>query len=132
MRWRGWIFVVLLVAACGRKTEQPVFAPIVAGVWQLKMMQSFPPGSAPDFIGKHRARAWWRATYEGPGSMRVELYELAAAAAGLDLAQRWRPVADTVVWYTARYFVVVKWQSPDRSAVAAFIRALQMKFAEEK
>jgi len=118
--------------ACGRKASPPVFPPTVADVWHLKITQSFPPDSAPEFIGKQNARTWWRASYEGPGSMTVELYELAAPAAGLDLVQRWRPVADTVVWYTPRYFVVVKWQSPDRSAVAAFIHALQKQFAEER
>ena len=98
----------------------------------MKTMQSFPVGSAPEFMGEHAARAWWRASYAGPGSATAELYELAAPAAGLDLVQRWRPVADTVVWYTPRYFVVVKWQSPDRGAVGALIRALQKQFAEEK
>jgi len=132
MKRRVWILSVLLVTACERKAPPPVFAPTVADTWHLRMTQSFPPGSAPEFIGKQRVRAWWRASYEGPGSMTVELYELAAPAAGLDLVQRWRPVADTVVWYTPRYFVVVKWQGPDRSAVGAFIRALQKQFAEEK
>jgi hypothetical protein len=131
MKWRSWIFGVLFLIACGRKAPQPVFAPTVADTWRLRMTQNFPPGSAPEFIGKQRVRTWWRASYEGPGSMTVELYELAAPASGLDLVQRWRPVADTVVWYTPRYFVVVKWQSPDRSAAGAFIRALQKQFAEE-
>jgi hypothetical protein len=132
MRRRNWIIGVLLLIACGRKAPPPVFTSTVAGTWQLRMTQSLPPGSAPEFIGKQGARAWWRASYEGPGSITVELYELAAPAAGLDVVQRWRPVADTVVWYTPRYFVVVKWQSPDRSAVAAFIRILQKQFGEEK
>jgi len=132
MRRRGWILSVLFVTACGRKASPPVFAPTVADVWQLRMTQNFPAGSAPEPIGKYGAREWWRASYQGPGAMTAELYELAAPAAGLDLVQRWRPLADTVVWYTPRYFVVVKWQSTDRSAVAAFIRALQKQFADEK
>jgi hypothetical protein len=132
MRRRRWVFNILLLISCGRKASPPVFAPTVAGTWRLKTTQSFPPGSAPEFIGKRGARAWWRASYEGPGSMTAELYELAAPAAGLELVQQWRPAADTVVWYTPRFFVVVKWQSPDRSAVGAFIRALQKQFAEEK
>jgi hypothetical protein len=47
---------------------------------------------------------------------------------GFEMVQRWRPVADTVVWYTPRYFVVVKWLSPDRAAVSALIRDLQKGF----
>jgi hypothetical protein len=132
MKRHGPIFGLLLLAACGRTPAAPKFAATLADVWQLKMTQSFPPGSAPESIGKYGTRAWWRASYQGPGSMTAELYELEAPAAGLDLVQRWRPAADTVVWYTPRYFVVVKWQSQDRNGVAAFIRALQKQLAEEK
>ncbi len=132
MKRRGWILGVLVLTACGRKAVTPEFAPTVAGAWQLKTMQSFPAGSAAEPMSRYGARGWWRASYAGPGSATVELYELAAPAAGLDLVQRWRPVADTVVWYTPRYFVVVKWQSPDRGAVGVLIRALQKQFAEEK
>ena len=132
MRRRSWIFGVQFLAACGRKAPPPVFTPTVADTWRLRTTQSCTPDSAPEFIRKQNARTWWRASYEGPGSMTVELYELATPAAGLELVQRWRPVADTVVCYTPRYFVVVEWQSPDRSAVAAFIRALEKQFGEEK
>jgi len=48
------------------------------------------------------------------------------------MVQDWRPVADTVVWYTPRYFIVVKWSNSDRNAVSAFVRGLEKQFAEEK
>jgi hypothetical protein len=48
-----------------RKAPPPVFAPTVADTWHLRMTQTFPPGSAPEFIGKQGVRAWWRAS---PGS----------------------------------------------------------------
>ena len=59
MKWRSWIFSVLLLAACQRKAPLPVFAPTVADTWHLRMTQTFPPGSAPEFIGKQRVRTWW-------------------------------------------------------------------------
>ena len=48
------------------------------------------------------------------------------------MVQDSRPMADTVVWYTPRYFIVVKWRSSDRNAVGAFVRAMEKQFAEDK
>ena len=41
------------------------------------------------------------------------------------MVQKWRPQANTVVFYTERYFVVVKYDVPDRAPVNALITALQ-------
>ena len=132
MERRLWIAVAVLLGACTQKTQPPAFPPTVASAWQLKGSQSFPATSAPELIRKIGTRGWWRATYEGPGSATVELYELTSSAGGLQMVQEWRPVADTVVWYTRHYFVAVKWSSSDRSAVSAFVRAIEKQFAEEK
>jgi hypothetical protein len=43
----------------------------------------------------------------------------------VDLAQRWRPSADTVFFSRGAYFVVVKWQAADRSALQAFVRNVE-------
>ena len=130
MERRLSLAVALLLAACTPITQPPVFPPTVAGAWQLKGSQSFPAATAPELIRKIGTRGWWSATYEGPGSATVELYELTSSAGGLQMVQEWRPVADTVVWYTSRYFVAAKWRSSDRSAVSAFVRAIQKQFAE--
>jgi hypothetical protein len=53
------------------------------------------------------------------------LYELSSPGVGLDLAQRWRPSADTVFFYRDQYFVVVKWQQADRGALQEFVRELE-------
>lgn len=132
MERRYPIAVAFLLCACAAKTQPPLFPPTVAGAWQLKGSQSFPAASAPELTRKIGTRGWWSATYKGPGSATVELYELTSSAGGLQMVQDWRPVADTVVWYTPRYFVVIKWHSADRSAISAFVRAIQKQFAEEK
>jgi len=132
MKRRLWFAVVILLAACTAKTQPPVFPPIVAGAWQLKGSQNFPASSAPELIRKIGTRGWWSAAYEGPGSATVELYELTSPPCGLQMVQEWRPVADTVVWYTPQYFIVVKWRNSERSAVSAFIRAMQKQFAEDR
>jgi hypothetical protein len=132
MERRLWIAVVMLLTACTAKTQPPVFPPNVAGGWQLKGSQSFPAVSALELVRKIGTRGWWSAMYEGPGSATVELFELTSSAGGLQVVQEWRPVADAVVWYTPRYFIVVKWRSSDRSAVSAFVRAIEKQFAEDR
>jgi hypothetical protein len=126
---RQLILGLLMLVACGRAKPAPVFPPALGG-WQLKSAQSFPAGTAPETVRKTGTRGWWSADYEGPGAATVELYELTSAEGGLDLVQRWRPAADTVVWYTQRYFVVVRWRGADRAAVGALVRGLQKQFAD--
>ena len=132
MQRRRWIAAALCLAACAQKNPPPVFPPAVAGAWQFKGSQNYPAASAPELIRKIGTRGWWHASYEGPGSATVEVYELTSSAGGLQMVQDWRPVADTVVWYTPRYFIVVKWSNSDRNAVSAFVRGLEKQFAEEK
>jgi hypothetical protein len=121
-----------LLAACARKALVPDFPPTVAGGWHLKSTQSLPAATAPEFQRKIGTRGWWKALYEGPGSATVDLYELTSSAGGLEMVQKWRAAADTVVWYTPHYFVVVRWHGADRPMVSALIRALEKQFAEEK
>ena len=132
MRCWNCIIVVLLLGACKQGAAPPVFPASVADAWRLKSSQSFAAGSAPELVRKIGTRGWWRTVYEGPGTATVELYELTATPGGLEMVQRWRPAADTVVWYTTRYFVVVKWQSADRAAVGALVRSIEKQFQEQK
>jgi hypothetical protein len=132
MKRRHWIFVALALSGCTRNLPAPVFSPVVAGVWKLKASRTLAADSAPELVRKMGMRGAWSATYEGPGSVTVELYELAAPGVGLEIMQNWRPVPDTVVWYTPHYFVVARWQSADREAVKALVRSIQKQFAEPK
>ncbi|HUJ21619.1 MAG TPA: hypothetical protein VLX58_08875 [Bryobacteraceae bacterium] len=132
MNRRNWILTAPLLHACARRARSPVFPPTVAGVWQLKSSQRLAAETAPDLVRAMGTRGWWRAAYEGAGSATVELYELTSSAGGLEIVQKWRPVANAVVWYTPGYFVVVRWNSDNRSAVTAFIHAIQKEFAGER
>lgn len=123
---RGYpLAVVLLFAACARTRAAPAFRPLVAGVWQLKGVQSFDSSRAPEMMRKIGTQGWWRAASEGPGSATVEMYALPAPPARLEMVQQWRPVANTVVWYTPRYFLVVRSKSAERDAVRSMIRELE-------
>jgi hypothetical protein len=130
MQRRQWILAVLALSGCTQNRPAPVFSPVVADVWKLKTSQTLPADNAPELVRKTGTRGGWSATYEGPGSATVELYELTAPAAGLEMVQQWTPVPNAVVWYTPRYFVVTRWQRTDRDAVKALIRGMQKQFAE--
>jgi hypothetical protein len=131
MKRRVWILSVLLVTACERKAPPPVFAPTVADTWHLRMTQTFRRGRHRNSSASRGVRAWWRASCEGPGSMNVELYELAAPPPGsiwCNDGGRW-PTQWSGIHALFRCREVAE---SDRSAVGAFIRALQKQFAEER
>ena len=82
---------------------------------------------APDPVPRTSVERVEIATYEGPGKLEARAYELTSKEVGLDLAQRWRPSADTVFFWTGDYFVVVKWQEADRTALQEFTRAIEQR-----
>jgi len=132
MARRDWVFAVLLLAGCTQHTAAPIFPATVAGGWRLKTFKEQPPNSAPEPLRQTGTRRWWTAVYEGRGSATIEMYELTSSAGALDMVQKWRPAANTVVWYTPRYFIVAEWSSSDRAAVTSLIRTLQRQFEETR
>jgi hypothetical protein len=59
--------------------------------------------------------------------LEARVYLLDSAEVGAALGTRWRPSADTVFFNHGAYFVVIKWQSPDRKALQEFVAELQKK-----
>jgi len=128
MTRRKWIWLTLAAGGCGHR-DPPVelFPETVAGVWRRTALRDTPVSEAPDPVPRTAVARLETADYEGPGKLEARAYELDSAAVGLDLAQRWRPSADTVFFNRGRYFIVVKWDSAERSALRAFIQDLEKK-----
>ena len=110
--------VLALIAACGGppKSERPVLPPTVAEVWRLKDSRETP------MQGRGRIV---EGTYEGPGTIRVQVHDLPSSGMALDVAQKWRQLPDTVSFYHDHYFVVVRWENSDRDALKRFVRELE-------
>jgi hypothetical protein len=126
MTRRKWVCLLAVMAGCSApKPKPPAFPPDTPGGWLLQISKTLPVESAPELVRKIGTRGYWSATYKGPGSATVDAYELTSSPGGLEIVQRWRPQANTLVFYTPRYFVTVKWQSEDRSAVQALVRTLE-------
>jgi hypothetical protein len=122
-------FAVLLVAfaACQKPAALPprLFPETAAGGWRRTAMREVPVSEAPDPVPRTSVDRLAAASYAGPGKLEARVYALTSPEVGLDLAQRWRPSADTVFFYRGRYFVVVKWQSAERNSLEAFVHQLE-------
>jgi hypothetical protein len=118
------------LAACGGRSGPTVepFPETLAG-WTRKDRREVPVSEAPDPVPRTSVRRVEIATYEGPGKLEARAYELTSKEVGVDLAQRWRPSADTVFFWTGEYFIVVKWQEAERNALQAFTRAIEQRLS---
>jgi hypothetical protein len=131
MTRRNWMWLALALAACGKKAEfPPDLFPETVGGWRRTATGD--AAGSPDPVPRTAVEQTRTATYEGPGHVEARVYQLTSASEGLDLAQRWRPSADTVFFNQGVYFVVVKWQSADRKALQDFVRVLEAKLTPPK
>src|SRR5947207_6406443 len=113
--------LTLAMAACGGRREPAadVFPEILAG-WRRMSMRAAAVADAPDPVPQASVVRVTVAAYEGPGKVEARAYELTRSEVGLDIAQRWRPSADTVFFWVRRWFVVIRWEQADRKALREF------------
>jgi hypothetical protein len=123
------LFIAGLLAACRSAAPLPpdLFPQNAAGGWTRTSMREASVSESPDPVPRSAVDRFAVATYQGPGKLEARVYALASPTVGVELAQRWRPSADTVFFYRGKYFVVVKWQSADRKALENFVRELEGK-----
>jgi len=124
------IFAAVL-AACGKPATIPpdLFAKEAPGGWRLTQVRDLPPSESPDPVPRNSIDRLVSATYEGPGKLDARVYALSAPAIAFDLAQRWRPSADTVFFNRGPFFAVIKWQSADRQLLKEFVADLEKRLA---
>jgi hypothetical protein len=109
-----------------------VFPETVAGEWHRVELRDLPVAESPDPIPRSAVKRAQAAVYDGPGKVMARAYELTTQEIGLDLAQRWRPSADTVFFWARRYFLVVKWDQADRKALQQFTGALEKRLNQPR
>jgi hypothetical protein len=127
MTRRSWIAFSAALAACGKpKAPMDVF-PETVGPWKRTALRDLPVSESPDPVPRTSISRGQVADYEGAGKLQARVYELSTPEAGLDVAQRWRPSADTVFFWAHRYFVVVKWEEAERKALQQFTQTLEKR-----
>jgi len=102
----------------------------MAGGWKRTGLRAIAASDAPDPVPRTSIETIQVASYEGPGKLEARAYQLDSPGVALDLAQRWRPSADTVFFYRDEYFIVIKWQEADRQALKEFDRELQTRLGK--
>jgi hypothetical protein len=93
-------------------------------------MRAASVADAPDPVPQASVVRVTVAGYEGAGKLEARAYELTRSEVGLDIAQRWRPSADTVFFWARRWFVVIRWEQADRKALREFTTALEKRLRE--
>ena len=120
----------LALGACGEKAELPrdLFPQSVGGVWNLVEARDLGSSETPDPVPRNSIERIRTATYKaGEAEIQARVYLLSSADVGAALGTRWRPSADTVFFNHGPYFVVVKWQAAERTAVQEFVAELQRR-----
>lgn len=125
------VALMAVLAACRPAAPLPaeLFPREADGGWARTSFRELPVSDSPDPVPRTAVERFALATYKGPGKLEARVYQLSSPAVGVELAQRWRPSADTVFFYRGRYFVVVKWESADRKALESFVRELERRLA---
>lgn len=128
-RLRTVLVLLAALSACQKTEPLPpgLFPETAASVWRRTAVGELPVSEAPDPVPRTSVERLAAASYEGPGKIEARVYALSSPGVGVDLAQRWRPSADTVFFNRGRYFVVVKWQAAERKALEAFVRELEQR-----
>jgi len=119
------------LAACRPKVELPpnLFPESAAGGWRRTSLGEMPVEESPDPVPRTAVERLVAAAYDGPGKLDARVYALTSAAEAGELAERWRPSADTLFFARGRLFVVVKWQSADRKLLREFVAELERHIA---
>ncbi|MGA2144924.1 MAG: hypothetical protein ABSH49_08175 [Bryobacteraceae bacterium] len=137
MKRRSWLAAAGFVAAsagiaCRKPASVPpnIFPENASGGWRRTDRRRLSISEAPDPVPRNEIDSLLVASYEGPGKLEARLYVLGSGVVGLELSQRWKPSADTVFFSRGPYFVVVKWQSADRTALHAFVREVEKSLAD--
>src|SRR6188474_1664092 len=96
MKRRAAVALLLGCAACARREPTiEVFPETIAG-WKRTSLREMLPAEATDPVPKESDRRVTSAAYEGAGKLEARAYELTRQEIGLDIAQRWRPIPNTV------------------------------------
>ena len=91
-------------------------------------MAAFDPAQSPEPVLSVKPKGAWIATYRGGEGQRAEARVRiwpVPGTLGLDLVQRWRPQANTVVFYSSAYFAAVDWSGADRAQAGVLVQAIQ-------
>lgn len=116
---------VLTLLRCSRAgVEQPELPRSISPGWRLLRVESMDISTSPRQVREARPENAWIATYSGDSIAHVRIWAIPRPL-GLELVQRWRAEANTVVFYSQHYFAAIDWKEPDAQKASALVRAVE-------
>lgn len=127
MTRRHIFFACLLLAACGRPSPVPpeTLLPPALASWNREELSAVPPSAAPAEVRALGLERAYRASYRGAGAVQVTFYSMSSQTAAFELAQKWPPAPDSVVFHQDSHFVALHWRDSPRAGLQAFVTALR-------
>jgi hypothetical protein len=122
-----WLILAALalpLLSCGGSSPDTPLFPASAGAWKLKQSRDLAAVNIPEPLRRLGVRRAGEAEYEGPGVIKVEVYEFTSSAAPFVAEQTWKPAANTVAVHHESRFNVIHWDNADKAALSAFVREM--------
>jgi hypothetical protein len=116
LRWFGLCVASLLFVACSTPSKplEDVVPANLAG-WTRTQIAPLDTASAPELVRQQGLKRAVFATYTGPASVTVRVYEMNVPTSAFELIQKWRQ-QDGLAAYQGPYFLVANPESGPQAA----------------
>ena len=123
LRWLGLCVVSLFFLACSTPSKplEEVLPANLAG-WTRSQIAPLDAASAPELIRQQGLKRAVSATYTGPASVTIRVYEMNVSTSAFELIQKWRQ-QDGLAAYQGPFFLVANPESgPQASTLIEALR----------
>lgn len=100
----------------------------VHGGWKLQSKSETPVEQSPGFVKSLGLRKSWNVVYDGPTTIRIEAYEMAAPASAFQAVQLWRRDGKRAPLNKHSYFLLIGQDQPNQNSLSEFVTALNRAF----
>ena len=123
LRWLIFVAISVALVACSTPSKPlEEILPAAADGWTRSQVAPIDSATAPDLIRQLGLKQAVAATYTGPATVSVRVYEMNVATSAFELIQKWRQ-QDGLAVYNGAYFVVADpGSAPQASALLEALR----------
>ena len=122
------LVLLLTLVACSSTPATTELPREVHGGWKLQSKVESPSTDAPGFVKSLGLQRFWKLTYDGPTTVRIEAYEMKAPASAFEAVQLWRRDGKRSPLNKHSYFFLVGQDQPNANSLADFVTAFNRAF----
>jgi hypothetical protein len=105
IRWVFLLITACLAACSGPSASLEEFIPATVNGWKRVSTSPISVEEAPAIVRQLGLKRAMAATYQGPATVKVRIYEMNVAASAFELIQKWRQQDGPAV-YNGPFFIV--------------------------